>query len=102
MTSSLFFTPPDWKTYKAGLRPGAASRNLAATCTIALSMSAGDDEGRGWTFEPWRGRVYPDGLTMVEQPPAKPTPRDVFLYVISGFKPANPAAAMALMERLSR
>jgi uncharacterized protein YecE (DUF72 family) len=26
--------------------------------------------------------------------------RDVFLYVISGFKPRNPAAAMALIERL--
>ena len=27
-------------------------------------------------------------------------PRDVFLYVISGHKAANPAAAMALIERL--
>ena len=27
-------------------------------------------------------------------------PRDVFLYVISGFKPRNPAAAMALIDRL--
>jgi uncharacterized protein YecE (DUF72 family) len=26
--------------------------------------------------------------------------RDVFLYVISGFKASNPAAAMALIERL--
>lgn len=27
-------------------------------------------------------------------------PRDVFIYVISGHKTANPAAAMALLERL--
>ena len=28
------------------------------------------------------------------------TGRDVFLYVISGFKERNPAAAMALTERI--
>ena len=31
---------------------------------------------------------------------AKKTPRDVYLYVISGHKEVNPAAAMALIERL--
>lgn len=31
---------------------------------------------------------------------AKPAPRDVFAFVISGHKPANPAAAMALIDRL--
>ncbi|MDC7789410.1 DUF72 domain-containing protein [Rhodoplanes sp. TEM] len=30
----------------------------------------------------------------------EPKPRDVFLYVISGAKPKNPAAAMALIERV--
>ena len=30
----------------------------------------------------------------------KTEPRDVFLYVISGFKERNPAAAMAMIERL--
>ena len=29
------------------------------------------------------------------------TPRDVFLFVISGHKVANPAAAQALIERVS-
>ena len=29
-----------------------------------------------------------------------PKPRDVYLYVISGYKTLNPAAAMALIERL--
>jgi uncharacterized protein YecE (DUF72 family) len=32
--------------------------------------------------------------------PAKKTPRDVFLFVISGEKQRNPAAAMALIDRL--
>ncbi|MGH7185399.1 MAG: DUF72 domain-containing protein, partial [Pseudomonadota bacterium] len=30
-----------------------------------------------------------------------PTARDVFIYMINGFKPKAPAAAMALIERLS-
>jgi uncharacterized protein YecE (DUF72 family) len=33
--------------------------------------------------------------------PSPPTPRDVFIYMINGFKPRAPAAAMALIERLS-
>jgi hypothetical protein len=34
------------------------------------------------------------------KPPAAPPGREVFLYVISGFKTRNPAAAMALIEQL--
>ena len=35
-------------------------------------------------------------------PPAEAKARDVFLYVISGFKARNPAAAMALIDRVGR
>ncbi|SPH24487.1 hypothetical protein DEA8626_03539 [Defluviimonas aquaemixtae] len=45
------------------------------------------------------GRV-PEGLVMVEEPPAVPAPRDVFLYVIAGHKATNPATAQALITRL--
>ena len=80
-----------------------------------------------WTYEPWRGTFHPDGLahkgelafasrklttieingtfyrsqlpdTFAKWHDAKP--RDVYLYVISGHKVRNPAAAMALIERL--
>jgi uncharacterized protein YecE (DUF72 family) len=44
------------------------------------------------------GRI-PDGLETVAPAPAA-APLDVFLYVISGFKSRNPAAAMAIIERL--
>ncbi len=48
----------------------------------------------------WASGTAPEGLETVA-PPAKAGPgRDVFLYVISGFKRRNPAAAMALIERL--
>jgi hypothetical protein len=69
----------------------------------------------GWTFEPWRGAFYPADLPktreleyaspadlpLIASAPNSKSPRDVFLYAISGFKERNPAAALALIERLS-
>lgn len=48
------------------------------------------------------GTAVPPGLSAVVAPatPATERPRDVFLYVISGAKAKNPAAAMALIERV--
>ena len=47
----------------------------------------------------WASGGSPSDLETVAPEPAGKTGRDVFLYVISGFKERNPAAAMALMER---
>lgn len=46
----------------------------------------------------WANGSVPDGLETVA-PPAKAEKRDVFLYVISGDKVRNPAAAMELIAR---
>jgi hypothetical protein len=43
----------------------------------------------------------PDGIPLLGKPPAK-TPRPVFLFMISGHKPHDPAAAMALIERVGK
>ncbi|HEU4459142.1 MAG TPA: DUF72 domain-containing protein [Methylibium sp.] len=49
----------------------------------------------------WHAGFEPSGLPRVEPPPAPTgTPRDVFLYFISGAKEKAPAAAMALLRRL--
>jgi uncharacterized protein YecE (DUF72 family) len=48
----------------------------------------------------WATGVTPDGLETVAAP-AERTRRDVFLYVISGAKQRNPAAAAGLIERLA-
>lgn len=48
----------------------------------------------------WAAGVAPADLPAVASQPADGPGRDVFLYVISGFKVRNPAAAMALIERL--
>jgi uncharacterized protein YecE (DUF72 family) len=51
-------------------------------------------------LEDWAAGAAPQGLDYVEPRPADGKPRDVYLYVISGHKERNPAAAMSLIERL--
>ena len=48
----------------------------------------------------WASGAAPDGLDYAEPPRVRGTPRDVYLYVISGHKVSNPAAAMSLIRRL--
>jgi hypothetical protein len=43
----------------------------------------------------------PDDLEYVEPGAGGGEPRDVFLYVISGHKVHNPAAAVSLIKRLA-
>ena len=47
----------------------------------------------------WRSGEAPTDLPL-QQPAAKPQPREVFVYFISAAKERNPAAAMALAQRL--
>jgi uncharacterized protein YecE (DUF72 family) len=48
----------------------------------------------------WASGAVPVGLDFVEPQGGKGEPRDVYLYVISGAKALNPAAATALIRRL--
>jgi uncharacterized protein YecE (DUF72 family) len=51
--------------------------------------------------EQWAAGKAVDGLPLIAKPPAtKAKARDCFIYFIAGAKERNPAAAMALMERL--
>ncbi len=49
----------------------------------------------------WAKGGTPSDLAAVAAPVANAAGRDVFLYVISGFKALNPAAAMSLVGRLA-
>jgi uncharacterized protein YecE (DUF72 family) len=74
-------------------------------------MGASETEAKGYSeaaLDTWAERVgawatgrVPAELETVSDQPAAKVDRDVFLYVISGFKARNPAAAMALIERLA-
>jgi uncharacterized protein YecE (DUF72 family) len=48
----------------------------------------------------WASGAVPQGLSRVESAAGDRIPRDVYLYVISGHKVHNPAAAMSLIQRL--
>jgi uncharacterized protein YecE (DUF72 family) len=48
----------------------------------------------------WAAGGAPEGLKTVGDHQAAKSGRDVFLYVISGFKERNPAAAMALIKKI--
>lgn len=50
----------------------------------------------------WAAGGVPEGLESIAAQPGGKRRRDVFVYVISGFKARNPQAAMMLVDRLGR
>jgi uncharacterized protein YecE (DUF72 family) len=84
--------------------------NFTAPFVYARIMGTAEAEEAGYSpaaLDRWAERAQalaagkmPDGLETVDGAEAPAAHRDVFLYVISGFKPRNPAAAMALIERV--
>jgi uncharacterized protein YecE (DUF72 family) len=83
--------------------------DVTAPFVYARIMGTKESEPRGYPdgeLDAWakRARAWaqggaPEDLETIA-PAAAKTPRDVFLYVISGDKVRNPAAAMALIERV--
>jgi uncharacterized protein YecE (DUF72 family) len=61
-----------------------------------------DDELDRWAgrAKAWASGAAAEGLEYAGTPRGDGRPRDVYLYVISGDKVRNPAAAMALIERV--
>jgi uncharacterized protein YecE (DUF72 family) len=83
--------------------------DLTAPFVYVRVMGTTDSETAGYSKEVldlWAERVHvwaeggvPDGLETVGAQLERNTGRDVYLYVISGCKTSNPAAAMAILER---
>ena len=72
-----------------------AAAGTGADFVYARIMGTRDDEAAGYSpaaLAAWAARA--------RQWASGPAAREVFLYVISGFKARNPAAAMALIERV--
>ncbi|MCC7272990.1 MAG: DUF72 domain-containing protein [Alphaproteobacteria bacterium] len=86
--------------------------DVTAPFVYARLMRASADEAAGYpakALDAWakRARAWaaggaPDDLPLLA-PAARDAPkaRDVFVYMINGFKPKAPAAAMALLDRLA-
>ncbi|WP_213768066.1 DUF72 domain-containing protein [Caballeronia sp. dw_19] len=85
--------------------------DVTAKFVYARIMGTTEEFARGYddkTLDLWTERARdwasggaPEGLETVSKPAAVTTPRDVYLYVISGFKTHNPAAGIAMIEGLS-
>lgn len=85
--------------------------DVTAPFLYARLQNASEDEPTGYGGEAldlWAARVrtwanggLPDDLPCLAPPAkSKPRTRDVFIYMINGFKPRAPAAAMELIRRL--
>ena len=84
--------------------------DLTASFVYARIMGTTETERLGYpgeALDAWakRARIWanggtPNDLAAFGAPAAQAHWRDVFVYVISGFKALNPAAAMGLIERL--
>ena len=59
-------------------------------------------EGWAATARAWADGGAPDGFQYIGAPKADGMARDVFVFMISGAKERNPAAAMALIDRVGR
>ena len=86
--------------------------DVTAPFVYARIMGATENEERGYSdaaLDQWASRAKTwaaggspkDLATVAPAPKSDAEGREVFLYVISGHKERNPAAAMALIERLS-
>jgi uncharacterized protein YecE (DUF72 family) len=85
--------------------------DLTAPFVYARIMGTKAPHASGYTdaaLDLWAGRARtwasgkaPEGLDYVLPDAGEAAPRDVYLYVISGHKVHNPAAAVALIKRLT-
>ena len=84
--------------------------DVTAPFVYARVMGATDAEANGYSSKAldlwaerarqWASGGAPADLETVAPQPASKTAREVFLYLINGFKERNPAAAMALIEAI--
>lgn len=84
--------------------------DVTAPFVYVRIMGTSEDEALGYSpaaLDAWAKRARewaaggsPEGMEYGSQEKAAKVDRDVYLYVISGFKERNPAAAMALIERV--
>jgi uncharacterized protein YecE (DUF72 family) len=80
--------------------PFVYARIMGTKSKESLGYSAASLDAWAARARSWVGGSHPQDLPAVSPQKASNVKRDVFLYVISGHKVANPAAAQALIERV--
>jgi uncharacterized protein YecE (DUF72 family) len=81
--------------------PFVYARIMGTALEHALGYTPADLDRWAERARAWSRGETPGDLATYAKPLAAQGGRDVYLYVISGFKERNPAAAMALIERLA-
>jgi uncharacterized protein YecE (DUF72 family) len=81
--------------------PFVYARIMGTSETEPEGYAAADLDGWVQRAQAWSKGEVPHDLARASGDAAEAVPRDVFLYVISGAKIRNPAAAMALTRRLA-
>jgi uncharacterized protein YecE (DUF72 family) len=81
--------------------PFVYARIMGTTSTEATGYSAAALDQWASRAKTWASGGSPEDLATEAAAKTDATSREVFLYVISGAKERNPAAAMALIERVS-
>ena len=80
--------------------PFVYARIMGTTEEHENGYSADDIERWAGRAKEWASGKVPAGLKSYGKDQPAPEPRDVYLYVISGHKERNPAAAMELIKKL--
>lgn len=80
--------------------PFVYTRIMGTVETESLGYSKRALDAWAMRAKQWSTGDQPEDLQRVDGTAPEPTPRDVYLYVISGYKASNPEAAMALIERI--
>jgi uncharacterized protein YecE (DUF72 family) len=80
--------------------PFVYARIMGTKSKEPLGYSVAELDAWAGRARSWAGGGSPEGLEAVSSEKPAHTGRDVYLYVISGHKVTNPAAARALIERV--
>jgi uncharacterized protein YecE (DUF72 family) len=81
--------------------PFVYARIMGTKATEAMGYSEAQLVRWAARARAWAAGEVPDDLQYVDSHSHSDAPRDVFIYVISGHKVHNPAAAMSLIKRLA-
>lgn len=98
--ATVFTDSPDYPSFADATADFVYARLMRTRSGIATGYPA--DELQAWAerARTWAAGGEPGDLPRIGPQAADPGPRDVFVYFISAAKERNPAAAMALLERL--
>ena len=100
--ATVFTDSPDYPSFADISADFVYARLMRSRSGIASGYPGDELDAWAQRARRWAQGSEPDDLPKIQADAAPAKPRDVFLYFISAAKERNPAAAMALIERLAQ